>query len=71
MHFDAFIVGPALIQLTMPPIPYMTTTLGNLLRMLAYHRRLAENEPMRPKELELNSKIVAELSVTAKTAFRL
>jgi len=55
----------------MPPIPYMTTTLGNLLRMLAYHRRLAENEPMRPKELELNSKIVAELSVTAKTAFRL
>jgi len=71
VHLAAVAVGTALTQLTMPPIPYMTTTLGNLLRMLAYHRRLAENEPMRPKELELNSKIVAELSVTAKTAFRL
>ena len=55
----------------MPTIPYMTPSLGNLLRTLAFHRELGEEEPMRPKELELNNKIVAELSVTAKTAFRL
>ena len=58
-------------QIAMPTIPYMTAPLGNLLRTLAFHRHLGETEPMRPKELELNSRIVAELNVTAKTAFRL
>ena len=61
----------ARVQVAMPTIPYMTAPLGNLLRTLAFQRRLGENEPMRPKELELNSRIVAELNVTAKTAFRL
>jgi hypothetical protein len=55
----------------MPPIPYMSAPLSNLLRTFAHHRRAAQTEPMRPKEWESNTRAVAELNVTARTAFRL
>ncbi|KAF2074558.1 hypothetical protein CYY_004140 [Polysphondylium violaceum] len=44
---------------------------GNLMKSLAYHKDIQENQPMTPKESIQNTKIVNDLSSTVKTIFRL
>jgi len=49
-----------------PPSP----TLNNLTMMMAHHKLRQETVPMSPKEVAQNARIVAELTSTLKTIFR-
>ncbi len=57
-------------QLHIPQPLRLTNPLINLVRTLAYQRQMSA-EPMRPKEVEVNAKIVSDLSATLKTLFRI